>query len=720
MTWPLVRHFTTGIPGGGEDDQTSLWNYWWVKHALVDLKTNPFYTDFVFYPHKTGLYMHNLVLLNGVLSIPLQYIMPLPAVYNLFLLLSFALSGLGACLLADRFVTDKRAAFMAGLIFASYRTAYIYWTNFSMTQWVPFYLFFLLKALDDDDGWIKNSVWAGIFLVFSFYSDYYHSLSAFIFSAVIFIYYLASGASRPGRLIKRFLPAIIISLPFVMPVVIAVFRAAPAYRLEKWQIEKTWISRDVADLAGFFSPYRSNPVLGRFSFRRHLTGNENYSYLGLTALAFSVYSLFSRPWNRGKKFWLISFLVFTVLAMGPYLHVLGRQLPIPLPFKLLSLSGFLSNFRSPVRLSIYAVLALSTLAAFGMERAFRSKAFIFPLLIPVILIEYAAPYPTFECSVPPAYQTIAADKNAQAVLEIPAHIRHGFEIIGKQANYVLYYQSVHGKKLFNGYLARVPEKTFWSYFNLPVYRSLLMMSTGEFAPAQKQKAIEADKAAAPDFLDLFGVDYVVVHRIAPGQMETDPEAEAEEEYLNQVLPMQRVYGDPWLVVYKTIHKPSDETSVQAASAPTVPYFYDGWINGQMEDGRGCAWATGEKSVLLANLRPALDYVLALELKPAHGLKDDNVEIGINGNKLQTISLKDGWNVYTIKIPAALAENGLNRIYFKPASAVRPDRPFKGIWPEFTTSLPEPPYPTYWEQDNSKFGDAPVSFALSRFSIRPAP
>nr|MDA8174730.1 hypothetical protein [Nitrospiraceae bacterium] len=89
MTWPAVLHLTTRALGGGGDSVESLWNYWWVKHALIDLKTNPFFTDYVYYPHKNSLALHTLVFLNGLLSIPLQYVLPLPAVYNIFIMLAF-------------------------------------------------------------------------------------------------------------------------------------------------------------------------------------------------------------------------------------------------------------------------------------------------------------------------------------------------------------------------------------------------------------------------------------------------------------------------------------------------------------------------------------------------------------------------------------------------------------------------------------------------------
>lgn len=140
MTWPLVLHFTTKVISGGDNTQL-IWNYWWVKHAIVDMKVNPFYTDYLFYPNRTGLVLDAIVFLNGFFSSPLQYFLPLPAIYNLAVLLSFSISGFGVYLLAGRFIKEKRAAFMAGVVFASFRSTVLF-HNIAMTQWVPFYLFF--------------------------------------------------------------------------------------------------------------------------------------------------------------------------------------------------------------------------------------------------------------------------------------------------------------------------------------------------------------------------------------------------------------------------------------------------------------------------------------------------------------------------------------------------------------------------------------------------
>ncbi len=718
----MALHFSTGVIGSGSDDQIFIWNYWWIKHAIVDLKTNPFYTDYLFYPHRTGLVLHALIFLNGLFSIPLQYFLPLPAVYNLFTLLAFALSGLGVFLLAGRLVTDRKAAFAAGLIFASFRCVEPY--NISMTQWAPFYLLFILKAFDKKEGWLASAFLAGLFLVFNFFTDYYVFLAVCIFTAVIFAYYLITKAQKPAELAKRFSPVLLISLPFVLPVTWAAYREGMSGSgLGKYSLKGIGITLNVADIAGFFSPSSSNPAIGRFSFSHLLTGQENYSYLGLIAVFFSVYALFKTRLDKECKLWAVSAAAFLLLAMGPYLHFLGKQIPVPLPYKLFTLSGFLVHFRDPVRLSIYAVLSLSMLAARGMEAAFRKRAFLFSIVLPLILLEYIAiPYGIFECKIPPIYKKIAQDKNARTVLEIPAFIHWGFGYEGYPADFQLYYQSLHEKKLFNGYFSRVPSKTYWSYFNLPVYRSLLVMPSLLTNSSTMNSARSFDKKIAPYFLDVYGVDYVVVHRVPPGKTDKKflKEYQAavlpQERYLNSVLALKKIYDDAKLAVYKTEYTHSNITSVKASTSASILYLYDGWINGLNAGNYGYAIAAGKQSVLLTNLNAFISYELDLQLNPNPSLIDKRVEVGINGKKIAVLSLRNGWNLYKVGIPRSLVKNGLNKLYFRPFSTVMSRTAFKGTWSKFAIGNPYLTSPGYWEQDNSKFGQPEVSFALHKFVI----
>src|SRR5512139_4083230 len=99
LTWPMVAHFTTHVPGDGIDDPSLAWNLWWAKHAFVDQPQNPFNASWQFWPVGINLAFYTLTVLNGLLGIPLQLAFGLIPTYNLLLLSSYAIGGFGAYLL---------------------------------------------------------------------------------------------------------------------------------------------------------------------------------------------------------------------------------------------------------------------------------------------------------------------------------------------------------------------------------------------------------------------------------------------------------------------------------------------------------------------------------------------------------------------------------------------------------------------------------------------
>src|SRR5437762_1573082 len=118
FTYPIMLHFDSEVPFGGDAWQ-HIWNLWWVKHALLDLHTNPYHTDLLFYPQGANLYFHTLTLTAGLLGIPLQLLgLNLLATYNLMALSSFLLAGYGTFLLCHYLTKNVWASFVGGFVFA--------------------------------------------------------------------------------------------------------------------------------------------------------------------------------------------------------------------------------------------------------------------------------------------------------------------------------------------------------------------------------------------------------------------------------------------------------------------------------------------------------------------------------------------------------------------------------------------------------------------------
>ena len=164
LTYPAVAHLGDRMIGDGGDGLQFAWNLWWMKRALVDLHTTPFVTDAIFHPQGVSLWLHTLTPLNGVLSLPLQAILPLSVVYNLLILASFVGAGLGAFFLALEETDSIPSAFVGGIVFSfcSYHFAHARGhLNLASCQWLPLFALFVIRAVRC--GTWASGAWAGFF-----------------------------------------------------------------------------------------------------------------------------------------------------------------------------------------------------------------------------------------------------------------------------------------------------------------------------------------------------------------------------------------------------------------------------------------------------------------------------------------------------------------------------------------------------------------------------
>ncbi|PZS03080.1 MAG: hypothetical protein DLM69_03300, partial [Candidatus Chloroheliales bacterium] len=154
LTWPLLLHFGDALPAGGDAWQ-NVWNLWWLRKAIESGQW-PFHTGYKYYPYGVNLYFDTMVPLAGLLGTPLQWLgLNLLSTYNVMVLLSFVLAALGMYLLARYLTGDALASFIAGFIFGfcPYHFAHLYGhLNLMWMQWLPYYILFLLKAVDGAIG----------------------------------------------------------------------------------------------------------------------------------------------------------------------------------------------------------------------------------------------------------------------------------------------------------------------------------------------------------------------------------------------------------------------------------------------------------------------------------------------------------------------------------------------------------------------------------------
>src|SRR5262249_9780527 len=123
----------------------------------------------------------------GLITLPVQLIAGPPAAYNTAALLGFVLSGYGTYLLAGYLIGRRDIACAVGALaaFSPFHLSKLWDGHLSWVtvQWVPFYLFFLFKALDT--GRLRTAVLAGLFLALATLTSWYYGIYGFIFTCML-------------------------------------------------------------------------------------------------------------------------------------------------------------------------------------------------------------------------------------------------------------------------------------------------------------------------------------------------------------------------------------------------------------------------------------------------------------------------------------------------------------------------------------------------------
>lgn len=578
LTFPLILHLGEAIPGDSFDGWQNYWNFWWLKQSLVDSPRDPYVTDLLYHPTGVSLYFHTLNPFNGVVSLPVQLTGNLFLAYNAAVLLAFAAGGLGAYLLAlTGLAADSPSppgqrplfwpAFLAGLIFtfSPYHLAHLLGhMQLIALQWIPFYVLYLLRGLQRAQrGALTRAdlFKPGLFLVLVGLCDWYYVVYCLLFTAVALpAAWLALWRQRRRaralpltalRLLAAPLAAGLLFALVLSPLWLPMVREARATSfMVPLRSEAVRLS---ADLLGFFTPQGFHPLWGqavrRWADRTFTSSFSEYSvFAGFTPLFLAGVGVWF-DWRRAR-FWLLSALIFALLALGPVLHIAGRTdlLPgggsLPLPDAwLYEYIPFMRIARSISRFDVMVMLALGLLASRGaavlITRATHARRWLGPFLAALVLFEFwPAPYPVSLPDTPAWYQTLAQTPGQGAVLNLPMNWdRPGY----------LLYQTVHGRPLTVGYISRDDPRTLTT--RAPVLQALRALGPD---------ILDIDLTrVGPSVLSWLDVDFVVLDFYKmPGARERTPTVAVAEALFAHSAP---VYEDERLRVYQ-VAKPAAPAS----------------------------------------------------------------------------------------------------------------------------------------------------------------
>jgi hypothetical protein len=683
LTYPLIAHFDAFGPGHGVDDPAQTWSLWWFKYATFNLGTSPLSSDYIFYPLGINLVAYTPTFLNGLISIPLQFVFGVIVAQNLIVLFSLVAGGYGAYLFVREVLSqidgyaitasETIAAALAGAIYAfgAWHLNYAVAGHFMLlsNEWIPYFALYLIRW--PKSRW-QSGVRAGLFFVMAAWTE----LTFAPFLAVLTLMYLcyqivlqvlrtswknSKGARSPGSIIAGLYPIILnllamgaVSAAGIGPLVLNLFTDFQRYGYYLTSgVGRIQIFS--AEPISFFLPSAQHPWLGTWA-NGLTTANTSYAFIGYAVLFLAGLGFYAQRGAHSARFYALAAIFFALIMLGPTLIIGGQSTGIPMPFGALRAIPFVNANRYPVRFNVMLMLMLAPLIAFGATRMLRTVRgqLAFGALAALLVFEQLVlPIPLSDLRVPPIYQTIRGEPGDYAILELPLGWRGSIELQGKLEDRAQFFQTVHDKRLLGGITSRTPQFKTQYFLELPVINSLIALETGRELDDVR---LAQDRAAAPAVLRFFNIRYVDINRTLAGAQ--------VEQYARDVFPMKEIYRDDTRTLYRVDAMPSPKT-IDPADETARLYYDDGWGRVQTgADGRAFRWATRDGSLVWLPLVQE-DQTVMFRLRGVS--VGQSVQVNVNDHTVADLKLSEGWNKYSVDIPAAILRDGLDDFAFAAAT-----------------------------------------------------
>jgi hypothetical protein len=345
MSWPLVLDLAGSGVIDRPDGRLNAWILAWDVHALLHEPARLFQAP-IFHPLPDTLAFSENLLLPAVAAAPAVLLGDPVLGYNLALLASCVLSGLGAQLLVRRASGDRVAAFVGGAVFAvgAHRWIRLAHLHAQVTVFMPF----ALLALDRfwERRTLRRALVVGLLLALQ-------GLSSIYLGAMTALALVAAAAGLTRRDGARLLAGFALAAALLAPV------AAPYMRMRSFEGVE-WSLDDVSVYAATLESYAASGtrLYGPLT-QRHLDPERVRDTLfpGAVALGLGVAGLASAP-----RRYRVAALAISAAAI---VYSLGPATPI---YRFLHEHVvFVRGLRALSRFSLVVVLALSVLAGLALS-----------------------------------------------------------------------------------------------------------------------------------------------------------------------------------------------------------------------------------------------------------------------------------------------------------------------------------------------------------------
>lgn len=578
FTFPLILNFKEFYAGGGEDGAAMIWNIWWMKYSLFELGQNPLVTNYLYYPEGANLTFYTMPKLLGMASIPLQTVLSLVVSYNVIYLLTAISTALATYMLVFYLLGERVPAFVAGILFAFSPIRFGQHSHLFMLATMLIPIFMLLVIMGKNafyqgrkKGWLHFAA-SGVIIGLISYDTEHYTIFLFMLAFLYLLFILPSSLREKkfrqwGQTVSGLFLSIGTASVVFSPIIYMSYHVNATegsfIKFESWQTAAYG-----ADLLSFFIPYRDSAILGSsFDFiTRQINQSAEVTFTSLTVLALSVFGVIVYRKRSIIWFWTLAAVVFALMSLGPFIHLMGRRSSLPGPYYLYSYIPVLSGMRTASRFAVITALALAILAAFGTsalikvmkERRLgnRSTAIVSAAIIVFFFIEAWPSVHLTSLEIPGVYYEIADSDIEGAVLPIPL----GWEapnagIAGRESTAMELFQTVHHRPILGGMVSRTAPEKVYRGVHTPVISYLSDPEQLDPSDLDKNPAIIAEVMARYD------VAFIVVHKELPlaiyrGSEVVIPSGISQEslmeidEYVIRYLNMEKIEETDVLVAYR--------------------------------------------------------------------------------------------------------------------------------------------------------------------------
>jgi len=434
----------------------------------------------IFYPLTNTLAYSDTLWGQSIITNPIIWLTDNPILAeNVAVLISFPLAAISMYLLSLYLTRNIVASCISGIFFAfSYpRLSQIGHLPTISSQWLPLYILYLFKFLDEGKRinffllcfWytlsIASSIYFGIFLIpitiIIVIADFFKRIRTHTFY------------TYKNRIIATF-PSIIF---FLIILVVVVF---PYIRL---RVESPELKRSIDDMTHLrAAPIDYISILPTSLIASYLPKrmNEHVLYPTLTVITLAFLGIIL-TWKRNRYM----IVICIAIAVSSVVLSLGNERSfslgsfstgtLKLPYYYLyKLFPILQAVRVPARFGIFVILSLSVLAAWGIDSIMKQKhsRWIIGILLCVFIIEIWQVNTPFvsvplKNSIPDVYIWIRQQPEPMVLAELPVSLFYHGKIMEDQLNipydmlqksdtyaletYRVYFSAFHKKRILNGY-----------------------------------------------------------------------------------------------------------------------------------------------------------------------------------------------------------------------------------------------------------------------------